>query len=417
MKILLSAYACEPGKGSEPAVGWHWAQEIASLGHEVWVLTRANNRKPIEEALKERPLPNAHFVYFDLPVWLRHLKKGARRVHLYYFLWQMGAFFKAKRLVRENEFDWVHHITFVGIHQPSFMGLLGVPFIYGPVAGGDKAPMALRHSYSLQGKLLDFFRDLWNLKTRWDLMMWLTFASARKIAVTSHQTLELVPGPFRDKCSVHLAVGAEFDETVKARKLEQLHPKLLFVGNLIDLKGVHLALRAFARYLPKSPGSRFTIVGKGPRETRLKQLAQSLGISEAIDWLPFMSQSELKTVYECHDALIFPSLRDSGGMVVLEALSRGLPAVVLDLGGPGAMVDSCCGFRIETGGRDEQAVIEQLAEAMEALFQDAERYAWLSQGALERTSALSWENQVGVFYEALSEAPPDAGSALENKAF
>ena len=48
MKILLSAYACEPNKGSEPGVGWHWALELGYLGHDVWVLTRANNRPAIE---------------------------------------------------------------------------------------------------------------------------------------------------------------------------------------------------------------------------------------------------------------------------------------------------------------------------------------------------------------------------------
>ena len=50
MKILVSAYACEPGKGSEPGAGWLWAR-AAARRHEVWVLTRANNREAIEAAL------------------------------------------------------------------------------------------------------------------------------------------------------------------------------------------------------------------------------------------------------------------------------------------------------------------------------------------------------------------------------
>jgi len=67
MKILLSAYACEPWKGSEPGVGWHWALELARQGHEVTVLTRANNREPIEVALKSHVPKGLQFFYYDLP--------------------------------------------------------------------------------------------------------------------------------------------------------------------------------------------------------------------------------------------------------------------------------------------------------------------------------------------------------------
>ena len=88
MRILLSAYACEPGKGSEPGVGWHWALETARLGHEVWVLTRANNRSAIEAALAQRPpMHNLRFCYYDLPAWARWWKKGRRGIRLYCILY------------------------------------------------------------------------------------------------------------------------------------------------------------------------------------------------------------------------------------------------------------------------------------------------------------------------------------------
>ena len=47
MRILAFAYACEPGRGSEPGAGWSWARMLAGLG-ETWVVTRANNREAIE---------------------------------------------------------------------------------------------------------------------------------------------------------------------------------------------------------------------------------------------------------------------------------------------------------------------------------------------------------------------------------
>ncbi len=99
LKVLVSAYACEPDKGSEPGVGWNWVKQIAKT-HETWVLTRANNRESIERELQENPMPGAHFVYLDLPHWMRFWKRGQRGVHLYYYLWQIAAFIPARHLYR-----------------------------------------------------------------------------------------------------------------------------------------------------------------------------------------------------------------------------------------------------------------------------------------------------------------------------
>ena len=61
LRVLVSAYACEPAKGSEPGVGWRIAREMARY-HEVWVLTRTNNRPSIAAALDRDPIPGLRFV-------------------------------------------------------------------------------------------------------------------------------------------------------------------------------------------------------------------------------------------------------------------------------------------------------------------------------------------------------------------
>ena len=117
LRILLSAYACEPDRGSQPGVGWEWATRLAKR-HEVWVLTRANNRPAIERALG----PNSgqeflRFVYLDLPRWVLWLKrKKLIPVPLYYVLWQVAAARCAKRLRIDP--DIVHHVTFNGFRFP-----------------------------------------------------------------------------------------------------------------------------------------------------------------------------------------------------------------------------------------------------------------------------------------------------------
>ena len=96
MKVLLSAYACEPNKGSEPGIGWHWVLEVTRLGHDVWVLTRANNRETIERA--SPGLPNLHIVYHDPPAWVARLKKKGPFLQLYYAWWQWSAYRRARQL-------------------------------------------------------------------------------------------------------------------------------------------------------------------------------------------------------------------------------------------------------------------------------------------------------------------------------
>ena len=74
LKIFISAYACEPGKGSEPGIGWNVVNELAKY-NEVHVLTRSNNRESIESALAEKTEATPVFHYYDLPKCLTFWKR------------------------------------------------------------------------------------------------------------------------------------------------------------------------------------------------------------------------------------------------------------------------------------------------------------------------------------------------------
>lgn len=372
MKILLSAYACEPDKGSEPGVGWNWAKQ-SSRFHEVWVLTRINNRPAIEEALGKYPVPSLHFLFYDLPAWAMFWKKGQRGVHLYYLLWQFGAYRIARKIHKQIQFDLVHHITFVSVRQPSFLGLLGIPFIFGPVAGGERAPWRLRIGYGLKGWFKDGLRDIFNYMIRFDPLMHLTFSTATNIFATSKQTAVLIPTRYRNKVDIALAIGIDRGllEHLSQEKCRQRHDqrvKVLYVGRLLYWKGLHLGLPAFACLREKAPGTTLTIIGSGPDEQRLKNLARRLNISDAVTWIPWMEREKVLKAYKNHDIFLFPSLHDSGGMVVLEAMAAGLPVVCLDLGGPGVMVTEKAIFKIPAN--TPQQVVQDLKEGLWRLAHD-----------------------------------------------
>src|SRR5207247_373562 len=143
MRILAFAYACEPGKGSEPEVGWLWSRMLARLG-DVWVITRANNRPAIEARLPATPeRDRLHFVFVDLPPRARRWKRGQRGIRLYYLLWQVAALREARRLHAEQRFDLAWHLTLANAWLGSVAPLLDIPLVYGPVGGGVTTPLRL----------------------------------------------------------------------------------------------------------------------------------------------------------------------------------------------------------------------------------------------------------------------------------
>jgi glycosyltransferase involved in cell wall biosynthesis len=162
---------------------------------------------------------------------------------------------------------------------------------------------------------------------------------------------------------------------------------------------MHLGLPAFAHLLKIMPEARMTLVGNGADEMRWHQLADKLALNEHIDWLGQVSQSALFNIYSEHDVLLFPSLRDSAGMVVLEAMGYGLPVICLDLGGASMMVDASCGRVITTQNATQQVVIQKLGEALIELAQNATLRDQLARQAQAKAQTYTWENVVRQFYQ------------------
>ncbi|TLU65068.1 glycosyltransferase family 4 protein [Thalassotalea litorea] len=397
MKILISAYACEPNRGSEPGVGWNWAKELGLKGHDVTVITRLNNKESIEQASK---LTNVKFIYYDLPELLKKWKKGNRGVHLYYFLWQLCIYKIAKKLVVEEQYDVIHHVTFVSIRQPSFLGALNVPFVFGPVAGGESIPKLQRAGMSIRATGREKIRDCINGLVKYDPFMRLTFKSANKIFVTSEETKQLLPRRYQKEAEVKLAIGVDTSDSFPVERAAEKKLRILYVGNFIYLKGIHLALRAFAEFLKVKPNAKFTLVGKGEEKEKLQILASELNITSKLEWVNWVAQDELPLLYQKNDVLLFPSLRDSGGMVVLEALSFGTPVICFNIGGPGTIVNESCGLKVNIDNICDLQAIKRLKEQLCKL--DESTLKKLSKGAFMEAKRHSWDKLSEGVYENIN---------------
>lgn len=395
-RILLSAYACEPARGSEPGVGWNWALALVRLGYEVWVITRENNRSVIERGLsgvEESVRRDLHFHYYDLPRWARRWKALPFGVYAYYAWWQRAIVPLARLLHREVNFDLAQHITFGGWRQPSFLYRIGAPFAFGPVGGGETAPWALVRGFSTSDRLFWGMRNSMNRMAVWN--PWLRRCLRRAVLVIG-KTPETAAwiARVRDDAVQALEIGIDaiaIDPRPRGGGDAVRELRCVYAGRLIGVKGVHLAIEAVAKACAQGADITLTIIGRGPMRGRLDELANTLGVRTRVRFIDGLPQSDLFEQYHQHDLLLFPSTQDSSGNVILEAFAHGLPVVCLGLGGPAVMVDPSCGAVVTAQGRSQTEVTTGLADALIALDADRDRLAALARGAREKALANSWE--------------------------
>ncbi len=395
-KILLSAYACEPGRGSEPGVGWNMAKELAKF-HQVWVLTSATHRQAIETELAQRPLPNLHFIYLD-PLgwvydWSQEGKKAHWDVHIHYYLWQITAYLQARRLHRQMQFDLAHHVSYVKYSNPSFLSLLPIPFFWGPVGGAETAPAAFWQDFSLRARVYEVLRELSRRVGEADPFVRLTARRSALTWVTTLDTAARVKALGANQVAVLIESGLRQEELAALDRypLPDGPFRLISMGRLLHWKGFYLALQAFAR--AGLSEAEYWLVGEGPEQAKLQAMAESLGIGHQVKfWGRLSRQETLEKLGQCH-ALMHPSLHDSGGWVCLEAMAAGRPVLCLDLGGPGVQVTAATGFKIPA--QTPEQVIRDLANALTLLAADPERCRQLGQAGKQRVRECgTWDAKV-----------------------
>ena len=407
MKVLVSAYACEPGQGSEAGVGWNWVRQMSRF-HELWVVTRAKNRASIEQQPLAAHLLNVHWCYLDVPPWLRLWRKQPHG-YLYYYLWQLRAYGLARRLLRQVSFDLVHHVTLVNYWTPSFLSLLPVPFLWGPVGGGESGPLAFWWSFSLRGKCYEVFRHLARRLGESNPFVQLT---ARRAALGLATTRDTETRLRRLGCrttSVISQVALDAEEIARLGTLRDGASdvfRVFSIGDLLHLKGFHLGLRAFSRLHSRAPQSEYWIIGDGPERARLERLAGQLGISRSVRFLGAIPRTRvLDNLARC-DVLLHPALHESGGWVTLEAMAAGRPVICFDVGGPATQITHESGVKIHAVSPRQG--VAQLAEALERLAMDPDKRFQMGEAGRRRIGEhFSWDKKGSLMagiYSGLAES-------------
>jgi len=222
--------------------------------------------------------------------------------------------------------------------------------------------------------------------------------SASVIFVSTTDTQNLFSGRLRNKTVVFTQLGLPKLPSAYLPRSPSGPPRFLYAGRLLYWKGVHIAVRAFAEVVRQAPNARFSIVGDGPERPRLEEDVKRLNLRNNVTFIPRLPQDNLFALYKSHDLLLFPSLHDSGGFVVLEALAYGLPVVCLDLGGPKDMVTPDSGVVVRSTGQNTAQIAATMAMEIAHLLASPDKLSALSAGAVARARDFILAKRIEDFY-------------------
>ena len=400
MKILLSAFACDPSKGSEPTNGWNWAIGLAEKGYDVHCLTRIVGQHEIEKMEKYK---NLKFHYIKLPFvenWL--YESSTMGMYLYYTFWQWCAYKKAKKLNQDNDFKVVHHVTWGSVQLGSFMYKLNIPFIFGPAGGGQTSPYAFK-KYFLKAWSSEVKREkVSELMLKYNPACKRMLLEAHTVLVSNPETAKMVESIRNKKVISTLDAALPndffFDKFIK-KVLINSHLKLLWTGRFLPRKGLLLLLDVMNE-LKNNLNITLTVVGDGEVRNDFLKKIQENQLENTVIWKGSVPYEQVKAYYETHDVFIFTSLRDSCPAQLIEAMAYSMPVITLNLHGQAVIVSDETGIKCECLNPEE--TIQLLKNAIltfynsPALIEEKGRAAYLF--AKEQTWDKKIDNIVKNYY-------------------
>jgi glycosyltransferase involved in cell wall biosynthesis len=399
MRILIVAQNASTKFGGEALLPLNYFRILRSRQIETWLVVHARTQAELTALFPEEG-DRMHFVP---DTWLHRLLSKIRgflppRIgsptfgllsHLYTQVLQRRI---VRRLVTEHQIDVVHEVTPVSAKVPSLMFGLGVPIVIGPLNTAVKFPLAFRSRQNPTIDLLiamghqcvDFFNRLLPGKIK-----------AETVLVANERTKQALPAGVQGKIIELVENGVDFsvwrsESTASKQPDRQVH--FVFLGRLEDWKAVDLLLEAFAAVAAQTDAV-LEIIGDGDIRGELEAQTARLGIDSSVVFSGWLSQEQCALKMQQADTMVFPSLRECGGAVVMEAMAVALPVIATNWGGPRDYIDSTCGILVEPASRED--FVKGLTNGMLKLAQSPELRQSMGCAGRERVREhFDWERKV-----------------------
>jgi glycosyltransferase involved in cell wall biosynthesis len=392
MKILLSAFAFHPSLGSESAVGWRTAIALARE-HQVHVLTHVKYRKEVEEVLANKA-PSGLTVSFLGQDFQWHPSRLVAKFQVLriYARFQRELLESAKRLHQLFKFDLTHHSTIATWRIGSPLWKLPIPLVWGPLGGGEMVPLQFLNILSLPGCAIELSRRLSVTPLRFFGDCVMTARQAAAVIGANSETVNLLTslrgtseGVFRLSQAFFTAHELQSFLPLVHRSRPLDGPLRIFAGgNLDGGKGFHLAMESLALARKQGVKFHYTIGGHGPELQHLRMVAARSGIDPYVEFHPGFRGSEYRDKLAASHVYLLPSLRDSAGITLMEAMLAGCVPLVAKRGGPGELVTKDCGFNIPAKRRRQ--LTQDIAEALVRLDRNRQILPVLAEQAHQRVA-------------------------------
>ena len=387
-KIFVSAYACEPGLGSEIGVGWHWVLEMSKY-FDLWVLTRESNRHTIEPWIAEHPeFAGINWLYFDLPKWARFWKKGMRGVRIYYNIWQMCTYRIVRKTMQENDIKIYHHLTYGNaLWRVSSYGAKQF-FIWGPIGGLETIPTEFSKHYDTKWKIIEFVRRIIIKLLPINIGINNRFKNANLILSKTKITQDYIPEQYRNKSVLQTDVAVEKLPEFSAKENKHYGLKLVSIGRLDAWRGFDLIIEALTKAVKSDPNIHLTIVGKGSDRKRLEQIAMKNNVIKNITFTGNVSHDEYLGFLSESDAVVNASLKEGAVTVSFDAMSMGKPLICIDTTGYTRYFNSKYAIIIPLSSRSQ--IIDNISNAILKLT-DIETRKEMERNADSASKCFTWE--------------------------
>ena len=389
MNILYIAYSCNPFAGSEDKIGWCVPYE-SSKTNKVYVITKEEQREPVERYLQSHPLENIKFYYVDIPGFYKKIFKGfmySGRLNI----WNKRVFPLAKKICADQKIDVIHQITPIEFRAIGDYGkIANIKFVCGPLGGGESLPNGLKN-YAKGHEIIEVVRSGINRWYRFKLRITGRLNRCDYIMFANRETRDFLGLDG----TVPLVTEIAADEiSIEERTVpKDINKELvfLFAGRMVYRKGLELLFDAIME-IPDEWKYIVKIVGTGPELSHLKHRCESNSLLSAhVQFMGAVEYSEMQREYEMSDVLIMPSIRETTGTVLIEAMSQGMPIITINKFGGAILVDENTGWLYS--GENQKSYIAGLKNAMVACIVNPKEVERRGQNARKKVKDYTWKRK------------------------
>lgn len=396
LKILINAYACSPGMGSEPGMAWNWVMSLAKFC-ELYIITEGEFREKIEAVLPALEQGgNMHFYYNPVSDEIRKMcwNQGDWRFYKYYRQWQWKTYLMANEICKKEKIDVLHQLNMIGFREPGYLWKLsqenGVPFVWGPIGGVKQFPTTYLNGSGFKMQLfmrLKNFLNICQLKHN---------KRVGKALETAKLLISSIPDSYRAlkkykglESIVIPETGCFLTDDISTARFDQEKFHIMWVGKFDFRKQLPLALQAIA--LANNPKLKLDVYGSGSMSQveKAKYIAEELGISQQVVWHGNQKNDIVMEAMRKAHLFFFTSVNEDTSTVVLEAVSNRLPIVCFDACGMSAVIDNAIGRKIALSNPSDSA--HDFAHILNELEGDRELLKQMSENCKQRQMELSWE--------------------------